>query len=77
MIKDKLEEIKVLLGGENKEISEYEEKDSELENLIKPIMDSMKNSGGPMPGGMPGEMPGGMPDFETTTDEGPSIAEID
>ena len=56
-----------LLDEKTKE--EYENKLSEINEIINPIMTKVYQSGGDMPGGMPG----GMPD----TPEGPTLDEVD
>jgi L1 cell adhesion molecule like protein len=57
---------------------EYEEKYKEVEKVCMPIMSKFYsgNNGG-MPEGMPGGMPGGMPNVDESTNNGPSIDEVD
>jgi len=80
MISEKLDSTLQWIGANNDaEKEEFDEKKSELEKLIMPILQNMM--GGDMPEGMPPMgtgmgMPGEMPTNEMP-DEGPKIEEID
>ena len=55
VINNKLEELKTWMYEEHSEESEYEEKNKELEELVKPIYEKMMTQN--MPEGMSSDMP--------------------
>ena len=81
VINKKLEELKTWMYEEHSEESEYEEKNKELEELVKPIYEKMMTQN--MPEGMPNmpegmaSMPGGMPHTPEEPENEPKIEEID
>ena len=74
VINNKLEELKTWMYEEHSEESEYEEKNKELEELVKPIYEKMMTQN--MPEGM-ANMSDGMPPTPEEPENEPKIEEID
>ncbi len=74
VINKKLKELKTWMYEEHSEESEYEEKNKELEELVKPIYEKMMTQN--IPEGM-ANMSGGMPPTPEEPENEPKIEEID
>ncbi len=63
-LRQKVTEIENWLGSNQEaDVSEYEAKQKEIENMFNPIMQRVYQAAGGAEGGMPGGMPGGMGGF--------------